>query len=140
MSFKQFDNEDIVVSADSISSTVWSTDNYELTTFFTSSTQEASTSGNYFLNIFQTGSDRTEAAVQFSIAYGHKDGLGSNLYNTNVAGKSHSSTVYGQFRSLVLGDEETDFFFGGVPSTKGIYAISLDRARYKEKLLPGTLN
>lgn len=140
MSFKQFENEDVIVSADSISSTVWSTDTYELTTFFTSSTQEAASSGEYYLNVYQTGSDLSNAATQFSIAYGHKDGLGSTPYNSNVAGKSPTSTVYGQYRTLILGDEERDILFGGVTSTKGFYAISIDRARYKEKLLPGTFN
>jgi len=140
MSFKQFDTEDIVVSADAISSTVWSTGNYELTTFFTSSTQDSSTSGDYYLNVFQTGSTLTNAAVQFSVAYGNKDGFGATDFNSNVTGKSPSSAVYGQYRSLVLGDEDLDFNFQGVASSKGIFAISLDRARYKEKLLPGTFN
>lgn len=138
MSFKQFDNEDVIVSADSISSTVWSTDTFQLTTFETSSTQEAATSGDYYLNVYQTGSSLANATTQFSIAYGHPDGLGSKPYNTNVSGKSPSSTVYGQYRNLVLGDEEQDFLFGGVNSTKGFYAITVDRARYKEKILPGT--
>ena len=140
MSYKKFDQEDVIVSADAVSSTVWSTDAYQLATFFTSSTQEAGTSGKYYLNVFQTGSALSNAAVQYSIAYGNKDGLGAVLYNSNVAGKSPSSTVFGQYRSLVLGDEESDFNFSGVNSTKGIYAISIDRARYKEKLLPGTFN
>lgn len=140
MSFKQFDNEDVIVSADSISSTVWSTDTYELTTFETSSTQEAASSGDYYLNIYQTGSDESNASVQFSIAYANAAGVGSSPYNANVAGKSPTSTIYGQYRSLILGDEDSDFLFGGVPSTKGFYAISIDRARYKEKLLPGTFN
>ena len=124
MSFKQFDTEDIVVSADAISSTVWSTGNYELTTFFTSSTQDSSTSGDYYLNVFQTGSTLTNAAVQFSVAYGNKDGFGATDFNSNVTGKSPSSAVYGQYRSLVLGDEDSDFNFQGVASSKGIFAIS----------------
>ena len=140
MSFKQFENEDVIVSADSVSSTIWSTDTYQLSTYFTSSTQEAATSGEYYLNVYQTGSDLANAATQFSVAYADKDGLGSTPYNSNVAGKSPSSTIYGQYRSLVLGDEEQDILFGGVTSTKGFYAISIDRARYKEKLLPGTFN
>ena len=140
MSFKQFDNEDVIVSADSVSSTLWSTGTYELNTFFTSSTQESSTSGDYYLNVYQTGSEQDNAAIQFSIAYGNSNGLGAALYNSNVAGKSPTSTVYGQFRSLVLGDEESDFNFAGHISQNGIYAISIDRARYKEKLLPGTFN
>ena len=140
MSFKKFDNEDVIVSADSVSSTIWSTDTYQLSTYFTSSTQEAATSGEYYLNVYQTGSALSNASTQFSIAYADKDGLGSTPYNSNVAGKSPSSTIYGQYRSLVLGDEEKDMLFGGASSTKGFYAISIDRARYKEKLLPGTFN
>tara|TARA_R100001509_G_scaffold163600_1_gene138557 strand:- start:6 stop:1019 length:1014 start_codon:yes stop_codon:yes gene_type:complete len=140
MSFKQFETEDVIVSADSISSTVWSTDTYELTTFFTSSTQEAGASGDYYLNVYQTGSDLSNSAVQMSVAYGHINGLGSTPYNANVAGNSPTSTIFGQYRSLVLGDEEQDILFGGATSNKGIYAISVDRARYKEKLLPGTFN
>ena len=140
MSYKAFDNEDVVVSADAVSSTVWSTDAYELTTFFTSSTQEASTSGKYYLNVFQAAATAADSAVQFAIAYGEKDGKAGVQYNSNVSGKSPTSTVFGQYRSLVLGDEESDFNFAGVNSNKGIYIISIDRARYKEKLLPGTFN
>jgi len=140
MSFKKFDNEDVIVSADSVSSTVWSTDTYELDSFETSSTQEAATSGDYYLNVYQTSSDSSAAAVQYSIAFGTEDGSGAQPYNVNVAGKSPTSTIFGQFRSLVLGDEESSFLYGGNTGNKGIYAISINRARYKEKLLPGTFN
>ena len=66
MSFKPFDNEDVIVSADSISSTVWSTDTYELSAFHTSSTQESSTSGDYYLNVFHTGSDLSNACLLYT--------------------------------------------------------------------------
>lgn len=144
MSFKRFDPEDIVVSADSISSTVWSTDTYELTNFHTSSTQVAGASGDYYLNIYHQDPHGTttsgSAAIQYSIAYGDSAGRGSTPYNSAVSGKTPTSTIYGQYRSLVLGDEERDFNFGGNASTDGIFAIAIDRARYKEKILPGTLN
>ena len=141
MSFEPFDSEDVIVSADSISSTVWSTGAYELTTAFSSSTQEAATSGDYYLNVFHTSSAVPDAEVQFSIAYGEKNGNGSTVYNSAVSGKSPSSTIYGQYRSLVLGDEDKDFNFGGqTEGDKGIWVISVDRARYKEKFLPGTFN
>ena len=141
MSFKKFDNEDVIVSADSISSTVWSTGAYELATLYSSSTQEAATSGDYYLDVYHTASAVADAAVQFSIAYGEQNGNGSTVYNSAVSGKSPSATIYGQYRSLVLGDEESDFSFGGQNvGDKGIWAISVDRARYKEKLLPGTFN
>ena len=140
MSFKQFDQEDVIVSADAVSSTVWSSNTYTLTSFHSSSTQEASTSGNYFLNVYDKAITDDTAKVQFSIAYGDKDGLAGVKFNANVSGKTPTSTVFGQYRSLVLGDEESDFNFGGINSSKGIYVISVDRARFKEKLLPGTFN
>ena len=139
MSYKRFDQEDIVVSAESITSPIWSGDSVTLSNFYTSSTQTGGTSADYYYNVYQTGSDTTGARVQFSIAYADKKGSGSLYYNVNVPGKSPSGTVYGQYRNLVLGDEEGDFTFGTVTS-EHFYVISVDRARYKEKLLPGTLD
>jgi len=138
MSFKRFDIEDVVVSAESISTPVWSGNKTNLTAFFTSSTQTGGASGDYYYDIYQNSSSLDEARVQFSLAYGHKKGSGSLYYNPNVPGKTPSSTIYGQYRSLILGDEDSDFVFGGVASDQ-FYAISVERARFKEKLLPGTL-
>lgn len=137
MSFKRFDAEDVVVSAESISTPVWSGNKTTLTGFFTSSTQVGGASGDYYYNIYQTSASLEDARVQFSLAYGHKKGSGSLYYNPNVPGKSPSATVYGQYRSLILGDEDSDFVFGGVAS-EHFYAVSINRARFKEKLLPGT--
>lgn len=137
MSFKRFDQEDVVVSAESVTSPVWSGDQVTLTGFFTSSTQTGGNSGDYFFDIYQTGSNLTGARVQFSAAYADKKGSGSLLFNDNVTGKSPSSTIYGQYRSLVLGNEDADFSFGGV-SSDYFYVVNIDRANYKEKLLPGT--
>lgn len=137
MSYKRFDQQDVVVSAESVTSPVWSNDQVTLTGFFTSSTQTGGTSGDFFFDIYQTGSNLSGARVQFSAAYADKKGSGSLLYNDNVTGKSPSSTVYGQYRSLALGDEDSDFSFGGVTS-EYFYVINIDRARYKEKLLPGS--
>ena len=138
MSYKRFDEQDVVVSAESVTSPVWTGDVTTLTTFFTSSTQIGGTSADYYYDIYQTGSTLSTSRVQFSVAYADKKGSGSLYYNTNVAGKSPSSTVYGQYRNLVLGTEEEDFTFGSITS-EHFYAITIDRARYKEKLLPGTL-
>ena len=139
MSYKQFDPQDIVISAESVTAPVWTGDQVTLTSFFTSSTQTGGTSGDYFYDVFQTGSTLTGARVQFSLAYADKKGSGSLLFNDNVPGKSPSSTVYGQYRSLVLGDEDTDFTFGNTTS-EHFYVINVDRANYKEKLLPGSTN
>ena len=139
MSFKRFDPQDIVISAESITAPVWSNSVIELSTFFTSSAQVAGASGQYYYNIYQTASDDTTAAVQFSVAYGDIVGSGSLHFNLAVTGASPSKTIYGQYRSLVLGDEEGNFVFGSETGSH-FYAISIDRARYKEKLLPGTLS
>jgi hypothetical protein len=57
MSFVRLTADDFVVSTDAISATAWTTGNPTLSTFFTSSTQENGSSGDYYLNIYNTGSD-----------------------------------------------------------------------------------
>lgn len=138
MSYKRFDEQDVVVSAESVTAPVWSGDSTTLTTFFTSSTQIGGTSADYYYDIYQTASALDTARVQFSIAYADKQGSGSLYFNTSVTSSSPSQTIYGQYRNLVQGDEEKDFTFGTIVS-EHFYAISIDRARYKETLLPGTL-
>jgi hypothetical protein len=138
MGFKRFDPEDFLVSADAVSSTVWSGNSPELTTFYYS-TAQFQTAGNYYLSIYQTASTNPSAEVQFDIAYGNKLGSGSLYYNASVPGISPASTIYGQYRSLILEDENSAFSFGGVTQDY-FYAINVSRARYKEKLLPGSLN
>lgn len=144
MSFKRLDPEDISISAESIVSTCWSTDQLELTTsgdfgFFLDANQIARNTGNFYYEVKHKNASLVGSQVQFSIAYGHKTGAGSVPYNSNHTGKSPSSTIYGQYRNLVFGDEDTDFTFQAQTSND-IYVISIDRARYKEKLFPGTFN
>lgn len=138
MSFNRLDPSDFVVSSDSITATLWSGGIPTLSTFFTSSVQEAGSSGDYYLNVFQTSSTDPNAAIQFAIAYGNSIGSGSALYNSAVAELSPTSTIYGQYQNLVLGDENTDFTFGSVTATE-FWAISFDRTRYKQSLFPGSL-
>jgi len=138
MSFTRLDPSDFVVSADSITAAIWTNYAPTLTTFFTSSVQEASTAGDYYLSVFQTASSLSNAEIQFDIAYGNKYGSGSALYNSAVAENSPTKTVYGQYRSLVLGDETADFIFGNITASD-FWAISISRNRYKESLFPGVL-
>jgi hypothetical protein len=138
MSFSRLDPQDFVVSADAITATLWSGGVPTLSSFFTSSVQEAGSSGDFYLNIFQTASTLATAEIQFAIAYGNAAGSGSALYNPAVPGLSPTSTIYGQYQNLVLGDENTDFVFGNFQSTE-FWAISFERTRYKESLLPGSL-
>ena len=139
MSFKRFDAEDIAISADAITAPVWSTGAPTLTTFKTSSIQYAA-KNQYHVNVFQSTFTDPDAEVQFDISYADKLGKGTSLYNPSVAGKSPSSTIYGQYRSLVLGDEDSDFVFNADTVSENFYVISINRSRFKEKLLPGTFN
>jgi hypothetical protein len=139
MSFKRLDPEDFVVSSDSIVAAGWTGNNPTLNSFYTSSTQVVGSSGNFYINVYQTSSVDADAEVQFAITYGNKFGSGSEFYNDIAPGYSPTKTIYGQYRSLVLGDENSDFIFGGVTSND-FYVISLDRSRYKETIFPGSLN
>jgi len=137
MSFKRLDPEDFLVSIDSVTATAWSTNSPTLTTFFTSSI--TSTNDSYYKNVYQTASTVSGSAVQFAIAYGNKNGSGSAFFNSTVTGSTATRTVYGQYRNLVYGSETAEFIFGTVTASD-FWAISVDRARYKEHLLKGTFN
>ena len=143
MSFKRLDPEDFLVSSDSIVNTLWSTDTPTLTTFFTSSIQVGSSAGNYYYSVYQTGSTLSNAAVQFDIAYADSKGSGSVLYNNAVPGVSPTKTIYGQYRSMILEDENSSFTFGkgtNIYTTDNFWVINFERARYKQSLFPGSLN
>jgi len=141
MSFKRFDAEDFLVSADSVTAGAWTGKLPTLTDFHTSSVQDGSVSGKYYLSIFQTDSTATSAEVQFNIAFGDSAGSGSTLYDSGIDGKSYTSTVFGQWQNIVLGDENNNFVFGGVtPVTQSFYALSIERSKFKGNLFPGTLN
>ncbi len=141
MSFKRLDPEDISISAESVVAPAWSGQAPTLTAFYTSSTQVGIGAGNYYYDMYQVDPQvaNNGAAVQFSVAYGNRIGSGSALINNDVSSSSNSSVIYGQYRTLVNGDENTDFTFGNI-TPNSIYVISVDRARYKEKLLPGSFN
>ena len=143
MSFKRYDTDDFVVSSDAITSTLWSTGNPILTEFFTSSVQAAGSSGNFYLSVYQTSSLLNNSTTQFEIAYADVLGSGSAYYNTAVPGKTPSLSTYGQYRALILEDENKSFNFGtgnNIHTATNFWVISMDRARYKESLFPGSLN
>lgn len=140
MSFKRLDPEDFLISAEAVAAGAWTGNIPTITTFFTSSTQEAGTSGDYYLDVYQTSSTLDEADVQFSVAYGDTEGSGSLLFDSGIDGKSPTSTIYGQYQNIVLGDENSAFTYGGVtPVVQNFYAIAVDRSKFKNRLFPGSL-
>jgi len=136
MSFKRLEADDFVISTDAISSTLWSNFQPSLTSVFTSSVQVNGSSGNYYTNVFSTA---TTESVQFAIAYGNSNGSGSLAYNTSVNGYSPTSTIFGQWQDLVIGDENTNFTFGAITSSQ-FFALPMERARYKDSLFLGSLS
>ena len=136
MSFKRFDAEDVVISAESVTAPAWSGNVVTLSSFPTSSTQKSSTSGDYYLDVYD---NVDSGSVQFAIAYGDSRGSGSVLFNSSVDGNSPTSVIYKQVRTQLLGTEESLFSIDSTDA-KSIYVISLERARFKEKILPGSLS
>ena len=138
MSFKRFDSEDFLVSVDSVTAGAFTGDNPIFgTAVVTSSAQTGGSSGLYYTSVQKEASGE----VQFSVAFGDKNGSGSVKFDAGIDGKSPSSTVYSQFRNIVLGDESSSFTFGGItPVSQSIMVVTFNRSRYKGSLLPGTFN
>lgn len=140
MSFNRLEADDFVVSAQAQTATCWTNNLPTLTTFFTQSNQVAGETGKYYVTAYDQNPTGSAAAAQFEIAYGNQSGGGSLAFNQNAApGVSPASTIYGQYRTLVLEDENSGFVFGGV-SGSSIYALSIERSAYKQALFPGSLN
>jgi hypothetical protein len=139
MSFSRYATEDSVISSETVVRGMWTGDTNTLSTFFTSSTY-TTIGGEYYLDVYQTGSALSGSEIQFDIQYGHISGSGSAPINAAVRGYSPSRVVYGQYRNLVYGDENTNFSFDGSTTANQIYVINISRARYKQAIQPGSLN
>ena len=138
MSFTKLDPTDFVVSSDSVTAPAWSTNAPTLTSFYTLS---GNATGSYYIDVYQTASTDSAAAVQFSIAYGHVYGYGSAPLNPLVTQNTPSRITFGQYRNLIYGDAESAVNFGtGNTSSLDLIAIPIDRNRYKGNLFPGTFN
>jgi hypothetical protein len=142
--YKRFGEFDQVTGKVEIVTTgMWSGDSGELNQFFTSSTQAAASSSNYYINVYnQNPAISSSAEVQFAVAYGHKFGSGSVSLDNNQFSTLASKATYAQYRSILLEQDDEFFTFtdgttaGGVDSS-AIYAINVSRARYKEKMDAG---
>jgi hypothetical protein len=132
MSFSRYNTDDQVVSSETVVRGLWSGDSNQLINFFTSSTYT-----EYYVDVYD-GTPSSTSTIQFDIQFGNLYGSGSALINPNVTGSSPSRIVYGQYRNLVYGTENTNFSFNGSVIASSIYVINVARSRYKESLLPGS--
>jgi len=138
MSFKRLQPEDIVISTDSVAGTIWSGNIPTLDQFFTSSIQTAGQVGQFYNSVFDKTPSSINSEVQFDIAYCNRFGSGSKWYNDLTPGYSPTLTNYGQYLTLILADENSVFTFGN-KTQNYFYALNLQRARYKQSILPGSL-
>ena len=140
--FDENDKRTNIVSV--VSAPLWSNGVGTLTTqFYTSSVQSAS-SGDYYYDVYDKVGTDTSREVQFAVAYGHVGGSGSK---TTSVGNNPSKAIYSQFRNICLPANQTKQKFNfdgtGLDGTgteyraHDIFVISVNRARYREKMDPG---
>lgn len=144
--------DNFVLSSDKVFANAWSDDANALTSMFVASQSFAPVAATnqkaFRVEVYKdnvSSQISPSASVQFSVAYGHKEGSGSLLFNsgTGAEGFSASRTIYNQYRQLVYGDETQEFTFGGssdLYNPNDIIVINVDRARYKQRLRPTSLN
>jgi hypothetical protein len=139
--FTEFDQ--LAGKIEVVTTGMWSGDTGSLAYFYTSSTQVAQTSGDYYYNVYDKDpSSDTSAAIQFAIAYGHKFGSGSVSLEEDDNSTLPSKATYAQYRQILLEQDDEFFTFTDGTSTGGadssdIYVINVARARYKEKMDAG---
>jgi len=138
--FGEFDKVNAKVEV--VTTGLWTGDTGSLTAAFTSSTQVAADSGDYYYNVYNADpATDTSAEVQFGVAYGHVNGSGSiSLANSDDALLASKAT-YAQYKSVLLDPTDSKFSFengsGVATDSNDIYAVNINRARYREKMDPG---
>ena len=137
--FGEFDKVNAKVEV--VTTGLWTGDVGSLTSFFTSSTQKTN-SGDYYYDVYSTNPQSDSSAeVQFGLAYGHVDGSGSVSLQNDDTSTLATKATYAQYRSVLLNPTDTKFSFengsGTAVDSNSIYAITVNRARYREKMDAG---
>jgi len=134
--FTKFDTVNDIVSnqIEVVTAGVWSDGIASLTTFFTSSTQ-TNTQRTYYVDVSQKTPAATGSAVQFSLAFGHALGSGSD--SQGQLNDAASKAIYSQYRQLLLNPNDTRFTTAGSGSTDYVYVVNFKRDRIKERLDAG---
>ena len=133
--FSEFDQ--ITGKVEIVTTGLWTGDTGSLAEHHTGS-QAQSASADYFYNIYNTASN---GEVQYAVAYGHISGSGSVALSTNDNAKFPTKATYMQYRSYLLGQEDSHFTFASASgtghNTEDIFVINVARARYKESMDAG---
>ena len=134
--YTKFDTVNDIVSnqTEIVTAGLWSDNLASLTTYFTSSVQTTS-QRRYYVDVYQDTPSADGAATQFSLAFGHALGSGSD--SQGQLNDSPSKAVYSQYRQLLLAPTDTRFTTAGSGSTNYVYVVNFKRNRMKERLDPG---
>ena len=132
--YSRFDSATDVVGnvKEAVSAGIWSDGSGTLSTFHTGSTQSGSTA-RYFLDVSNLTLGTSGSAVQFSLAYGHRAGSGSQIVNVDKPTKA----IYSQYAQTLLAANDGIFTMEGSINTDEIFVLNFERARQKEKVDPG---
>ena len=134
--YTKFDSVNDIVSnqTEVVTGGLWSDNVAGLTTFFTSSTATTS-QRRYYIDVLQADPSLDVSAVQYSLAFGHALGSGSD--SQGQLNDSPSKAIYSQYRQLLLNPSDTRFTTAGSGSTDYIYVVNFKRNRLKERLDAG---
>ena len=136
--FKPFADGDRLENVPStVAEAIWSDGSATLTAFYTGSTQNTN-SGKYYYDVHKENDQTKE--VQFAVTYGHYAGSGSEA--GNASGKTNpTKAIYSQLKQVLLPQQSTKFNFHGDSGANfysdDVFAIVVNRARYREKMDPG---
>jgi len=134
--FTKFDPVNDIISnqTEVVTAGLWSDNLASLTTYFTASTQ-TNAQRTYYINVYQETPSAEGAAIQYSLAFGHALGSGSN--SQGQLNDSPSKAIYSQYRQLLLNPSDSRFTTAGSGSTDYVYVINFKRDRIKERLDAG---
>ena len=134
--YTRFDAVNDIVSnqTEVVTAGLWSDNVASLITHFTSSAQ-TNTQRRYYTDVYHKAPSATGSAVQYSLAYGHALGSGSDSQGTLQ--DSPSKAIYSQYRQILLPPGDTRFTTAGSGSTDHIYVVNFKRNRMRERLDPG---
>ena len=132
--YSRFDTASDVIGnvKEAVSAGIWSDGTGTLSTFHTGSTQSGS-NARYFLDVSNFELGTSGSAVQYALAYGHRQGSGSQIVNVDKPTKA----VYSQYSQTLLAANDGIFTFAGSINSDEIFILNFERARQKEKVDPG---
>ena len=134
--YTKFDTVNDIISnqTEVVTAGMWSDGLASLTTHFTSSAQ-TTTQRRYYVDVLHKAPSETGSAVQYSLAFGHALGSGSD--SQGQLNDSPSKAIYSQYRQLLLNPADSRFTTAGSGSTDYIYVVNFKRNRMKERLDAG---